>query len=337
MTRPRSSLVSVLDTPYYHCICRCVRRAWLCGEDPLTGTSFEHRKPWMLARLKLLTDVFAIDLCAYALMSNHYHLVIRLDPKRARVWSRQEVIERWTRLFKGAPVMQRALNGEPLEPQESRLVEMITEMWRTRLSDLSWFMRCFNEPIARQANGEDNCSGRFWEGRFKSQALLDEAALLTAMVYVDLNPVRAGMAETVLEADFTSAQQRLFEIARASATPSGRSLLERPRLLPFSGTERQDQPTDLPFNLKDYLDLVDTSGRIAHPGKRGTIPESQHKLLGTLGIDANVWMPTVTQMQRRFEPFLGAPHRLRQIAESRGWRWVRGLTAARKLYARANE
>ncbi len=72
MTRPRASIVSALDTPYYHCINRCVRRAWLCGEDPLTGKSFEHRKPWMLARLKLLTEIFAIDLCDYALMSNHY-------------------------------------------------------------------------------------------------------------------------------------------------------------------------------------------------------------------------------------------------------------------------
>jgi REP element-mobilizing transposase RayT len=97
MTRPRSALVSVSDTPYYHCICRCVRRAWLCGEDRLTGKSFEHRKPWMLKRLKLLTDTFAIDLCAYALMSNHYHVVVRLDPRRTGAWPVKEVIERWTR------------------------------------------------------------------------------------------------------------------------------------------------------------------------------------------------------------------------------------------------
>ena len=337
MTRPRSSLVSVHDTPYYHCINRCVRRAWLCGEDPLTGKSFEHRKPWMLTRLKLLTEVFAIDLCAYALMSNHYHLVVRLDPHRATTWSRQEVMERWTRLFKGPDFMQRALQGEFLHPEESRLVEIVAEHWRSRLADLSWFMRCFNEPIARQANGEDNCKGRFWEGRFKSQALLDEGALLTAMVYVDLNPVRAGIAETVMEADFTSAQQRLFEIAKTTASSNQQSAHETPRLLPFSGVERQDRPTDLPFNLKDYLDLVDSSGRLAYPGKRGRILDTQPTLLSTLGIDPNEWIPTVTQMQRRFELFIGAPPRLRQVAESRGWRWVRGLSSARKLYARANE
>lgn len=337
MTRPRAALVSVLDTPYYHCICRCVRRAWLCGEDALTGKSFEHRKPWMLARLRLLTDTFAIDLCAYALMSNHYHLVVRLDPHRARTWSQQEVMERWMRLFKGPDFMQRAFKREFLHPEEARLVEGVTETWRNRLADLSWFMRCFNEPIARQANGEDNCKGRFWEGRFKSQALLDEGALLTAMVYVDLNPVRAGMAKTVMASDFTSAQQRLFEIARTSTPHHKKESQTKPRLLACSSTARQDRPTELPFNLKDYLDLVDGSGRLAYPGKRGLIPAAQPKLLSTLGIDANEWMPTVTQMQRRFELFIGAPHRLRHIAESRGWRWVRGLTAARKLYARANE
>ncbi|OGT80660.1 MAG: hypothetical protein A3H91_15305 [Gammaproteobacteria bacterium RIFCSPLOWO2_02_FULL_61_13] len=337
MTRPRSSLVSVLDTPYYHCICRCVRRAWLCGEDAFTGKTFEHRKPWMLTRLKLLTDTFALDLCAYALMSNHYDLVVRLDPLQAKTWSGQEVMARWMRLFRGPEFMRRTLTGEVLHPEESRLVETVTAFWRSRLADLIWFMRCFNEPIACQANGEDNCKGRFWEGRFKSQALLDEGALLTAMVYVDLNPVRAGVAETVLEADFTSAQQRLLEIARASTSRQKNESQTKPKLLSFSGNERQDPPMDLPFNLKDYLDLVESSGRLAYPGKRGVIPAAQPKLLSTLGMDANEWMPIVTQMQRRFELSIGAPHRLRQVAESRGWRWVRGLSAARKLYARANE
>ena len=337
MTRPRSSLVSVVDTPYYHCICRCVRRAWLCGEDPLTGRSFAHRKPWILDRLRVLTGTFAIDLCAYALMSNHYHLVVRLDPGRAQAWSRAEVIERWTRLFKGPEVMQRALHGAPLQPDEAALVEELTERWRERLKDLSWFMRCLNEPIARSANQEDGCTGRFWEGRFKSQALLDTGALLTAMVYVDLNPVRAGIAGSVLEADFTSAQQRLFEMARKTASRERKPASGKPVLLPCSGTERADRGAALPFNLKDYLDLVDCSGRLAHPGKRGRILEEEPRLLTLLGIEPAEWLPTVTQMQRRFELFMGAPHRLRQVAAARGWRWVRGLASARRLYARANQ
>ena len=168
MTRPRSTLVSVVDTPYYHCIGRCVRRAFLCGEDAVTGRSFSHRRQWMLERLQLLTETFAINLCAYALMSNHYHLVVKIDAKRALQWSAHDVVARWTRLYSGPPYAQRFLAGEPLAAFERPLLERDIAKWRARLVDLSWFMRCLNEWLARRANEEDACKGRFWEGRFKS-------------------------------------------------------------------------------------------------------------------------------------------------------------------------
>ena len=101
MPKPRKRLVSLNDTPYYHCIARCVRRAFLCGRDPHTGFDFEHRRQWIVDRIQLLVDVFAIDLCAYTVMSNHYHLVLRVDQNRAEHWSNREVTERWLRLFSG--------------------------------------------------------------------------------------------------------------------------------------------------------------------------------------------------------------------------------------------
>ncbi len=145
MTKPRSTLVSVADTRYYHVIARCVRRAFLCGEDRVSGKSFNHRRAWLLDRLKLLTDSFAIDLCAYALMKNHCHLVVRIDVERARGWSDREVVERWCRLFSGPAYAQRYLVGGPLADWEQVLLKGDLLRWSARLSDLSWFMRCLNE------------------------------------------------------------------------------------------------------------------------------------------------------------------------------------------------
>ncbi len=333
MTRPRSSLVSVNDTPYYHCIGRCVRRAFLCGEDPVSGKSFTHRKQCILDRLKVLTEVFAIDLCAYALMSNHYHLVLRLAPDRAQGWTDREIVERWRRIYVGPACVTRFLDGIQLDAAESALLADCIPRWRSRLADLSWFMRCVNEYIARMANAEDGCTGRFWEGRFKSQALLDEEALLTVMSYVDLNPVRAGVAESVENSEFTSGQQRMREVVAPDAPNSGAA---RPALLPFAAALRQGNGdrNGIPFNLQDYLDLLDATGRALHPQKRGAIPETTPRLLTTLGLAPGEWLKSVAELHARFRLFIGSPYRLATLAEQRGWRWISGRAAARRLYSR---
>jgi putative transposase len=167
MTLARRQQISLEETPFYHCLARCVRRAFLCGEDSLTGQSFEHRKPWIVDKLKELAEIFAIDVCAYAVMSNHYHVVLRVDSARAQGWSDEEVIFRWRRLFRGGVLVERFLKGEATTRAERDKVAELTAQWRGRLWDISWFMRCLNESIARQANQEDGCKGRFWEGRFK--------------------------------------------------------------------------------------------------------------------------------------------------------------------------
>jgi len=170
-----------------------VRRAFLCGVDSHTGFNFEHRRQWIVDRIKLLSSVFAIDLCAYAVMSNHYHLVIKIDVDEARQWSDEEVARRWMQIFSGSVLMHQFLANASLTKAELAYIADLLSTWRGRLCDLSWFMRCLNEPIARMANSEDQCTGRFWEGRFKSQALLDVRAVLACMTYVDLNPIRAAI------------------------------------------------------------------------------------------------------------------------------------------------
>ena len=193
MPRARKTLVSLDATAYYHCTSRCVRRAFLCGEDRYSGRSFEHRRQWIEDRLLVLAGIYAIDIAAYAVMSNHYHVAMHVDREQGASWNDAEVIERWHRLFKGSLLSQRCSRGEPLDKAEQHaLAEQVAE-WRQRLISMRWFMRCLNEPIAREANREDNVTGRFWEGRYTSQALLDEKALAACMVYVDLNPIRAQL------------------------------------------------------------------------------------------------------------------------------------------------
>ncbi len=186
MTTARNTQISLSDTAWYHCVNRCVRRAYLCGEDHHSGASYEHRRGWIRDRILELADVFAIDVAGYAVMSNHYHVILHVDTVRAEGWSEEEVLVRWCRLFRGGLLVQRYLSEERSEMDAAevlRVMEYAAE-WRGRLIDISWYMRTLNEYIAREANREDGVKGRFWEGRFKSQALLDEQALLTALAYV---------------------------------------------------------------------------------------------------------------------------------------------------------
>jgi len=91
MPRPRKALVSIDDTPYYHVVSRCVRRAYLCGVDKETGQSYEHRRQWVEERIRLLSSLFSIDICAYAVMSNHLHIVVKLNPNEQSSWSDEAV------------------------------------------------------------------------------------------------------------------------------------------------------------------------------------------------------------------------------------------------------
>ena len=109
MTRARKELVAVEDTPFYHCISRCVRRAYLCGEDYQSGQNFDHRKLWLVERIKFLSSVFAIDVCAYAVMSNHYHVVLFINQDEANSWDHEQILERLGRLFPASTSRLKAL------------------------------------------------------------------------------------------------------------------------------------------------------------------------------------------------------------------------------------
>ncbi|MFY9255709.1 MAG: hypothetical protein WAO83_19810 [Fuerstiella sp.] len=188
---------------------RCVRRAWLAGEDPLTGKDFSFRKEWIRRRLEALASVFAVDVLTYAILSNHMHQILRNRPDVVKTWSDEEAAIRWLKVFPGRRIEEQL--AEPTEVDVQQLCsskERLKEI-RSRLSDISWFMKALAEPIARLCNKQDDCTGRFWEGRFKAQKITDEAGLLACSVYVDLNPVRAKVAESPDESVHTSIYDRL--------------------------------------------------------------------------------------------------------------------------------
>lgn len=163
MTQARKTIVSINDTPFYHCMSRCVRRAFLCGTDRYSGNNYEHRRQWLENKLHEVANIFAVRLCAYAVMSNHYHIVLHVRTDLAHNWNDKEVIERWHSLYSGNFLSTRFIAELPLSPTETELLNKDIALWRSRLCDISWFMRVVNEYIARRANKEDNCSGRFWE------------------------------------------------------------------------------------------------------------------------------------------------------------------------------
>ena len=316
MAKPRKRLVSLQDTPYYHCICRCVRRAYLCGVDPTTGFDFGHRRGWIVNRIKQLADVFAIDVYAYAVMSNHYHIVLKIDAPASTDWTDQEVADRWLRLFKGPDIVRRWARGEPMGQGEMVLVAAFIETWRRRLADLSWYMRCLNETIARMANREDECKGRFWEGRFKSPALLDERALLACMAYVDLNPIRAGLAQTPETSEYTSVQERI-----ENPNPSSLSLFQ----------DQSDVGGNIPFRLQDYLTLVDWSGRAIRADKPGYIPPHAPPILERLGMKQSATLDYVRRKHDWSTNALGPVSQVRAMARSAGLKFIKGIRLSQRL------
>ena len=293
MTYPRAHTVSPNVGRYYHCTSRCVRRAWLCGTDELTGRSFEHRKHWIESRLLGLAEIFSVRLWGYAVMSNHYHVVVQTKPEQVADWSDEEVATRWMRLCKIPDEDTRARRVAATLGNAERLKEL-----RQRLGSLSWFMRYINEPLARMANHEDGCTGRFWEGRFGASALLDEGAVLAAMVYDDLNPVRAGAIDTPDQAEHTALAHRL------------RTQTESDHRLGRLG--------ELGISLGDYLALVRwTAKRDQSPDPR---PPVAILAIGT----AEDWRQRIKARRKRCRA-QGSVPLLRQFAEACGQSWVAGV------------
>ena len=311
------------DTCYYHLISRCVRRAYLCGIDHHSKKSFEHRRQWIIDRFRFLTSIFSIDIAAYAVMSNHYHLVVHINDSEAKAWTNEEVCERWLKLYKNHPLVSRWQKGESSCEAEKEAALVIIGKWRERLCDVSWLMRGLNEYMARKANKEDNCKGRFWEGRFKSQALLDEKAVLACMAYVDLNPIRANMATNLQTSEYTSIFERAYDKSSKIDKPNELPFTIKP-LQGFIGHEHQYQANGIAFSLTDYFNLVEETGRIIRADKNGSINEKAYPLLAELGFSGEDWLHLAQHFGKEYHQAVGSLSQLAMYASHTNRQWISG-------------
>jgi putative transposase len=339
---PRNFYVPEGQDIVCHTLTRCVRRAYLHGYDAFSNRDFSHRKAWIVKRLQFLTSLFAVEVCAYSILHNHYHLILRILPSIVPSWSDRDVAIRWLSL---SPHQ----DSPPSESQIAALASSparISEL-RRRLGSLSWFMACLNEFIARKANKEDGVKGRFWESRFKCRALLDDAAIVAGMVYVDLNPIRAGLADTPEDSDFTSIQDRIRAWRKVNM-PAVNSTTAQPQMSdnspdPSTSTDSSSwlcpiesdfsRPGILPITTSQYLDLVDRSGRILKTGKLGFIDPDLPPILLRIGANPNAWIDTISQFDSRFRIAAGLLSSLRTFARQLGRRWVIGVTSAKVAFS----
>lgn len=315
MTRARSQQVCLDATPYYHCVSRCVRRTYLCGYDKQSQVSYEHRRGWIETRIKQLSQIFCIDICAYAVMSNHYHIVVHVDRDKANMLTDNQIIERWQTLHSKPVLIERYLSNQINSEIELIAIKEIIATWRERLFNLSWFMRELNFYIAMKANREESCSGHFWESRYKSQALLDEKALLAAMAYTDLNPIRAGIAEMPETSEYTSIKERLKGVNYQQS--------QAPCLHPFIGHSNNKLVSGIPFKLIDYIELVDWTGRRFRE-RKAQINSQLPLILDRLNINQREWLTVCLQLEKHKALLVGQKENMQLAIPKMGRQRIRG-------------
>jgi REP element-mobilizing transposase RayT len=329
--------------PPLHLITRCVRRTRLCGGR------YQHRKVWIQNRLLFLSQHCAVGIAAYAVMSNHMHVVAIPRPWLVDAWSDEAVV-------RSALLVSKRLDdqGHPAGSLSEAAVQArlrqpaFIARWRRQLADVSWFMRLLNEPIARLANREDEVTGHFWEARFRSIPLLDQAALFSCMAYVDLNPVRAGLCESLETSDFTSIQDRLCAAAQRAPAKAADEAQLRSEVAAWqheaSATERascllsiedccgdpKDRMNWPPLDPDAYVELVRQTGAIIRSDKPGYLADQRlggNDLLGQLDLDAQTWALTMRSPGSLAGRALGGAETLAKEVIRTGAQWIQRTSA----------
>jgi hypothetical protein len=348
-TSARKEIVLEGEVGVYHVWTRCVRRAFLCGQDRLTGRDYEHRRDWIRAYLPLLCGQFGVEAGFHVEMQNHVHLVLRTRPDVVETWNDVDVVRRYKTINR----LIRSQDGKTIEPvsEAEILLELAQpgriDQLRKNLCSVSQFMKALCEHIARRANQEDQVSGTFFESRFQCRRIENAAGILICGMYIDLNQIRAGEALTPETSTHTSAFDRICgwqarrqggrtqEAARQDAAVDGwlceLTLDERSGAYrgadPSASGQRASDKGLLPIPLEEYLQLLDWTGRQMAEGKQGSIPRNLSPIFQRLGINCQMWLELVTQFDTLFGRVVGQAQQVVDSAARAGRRWYRGRKA----------
>jgi hypothetical protein len=297
----RADIIDEYSVGTYHCINRCVRRAYLCGQDIVSGKNYEHRKAWLEKRLAKLAKIFAIKVSSHVIMDNHLHVVLTNRPDIVRGWDANELIDRWWQLY---PRDNKEVIPEQLRQAWLVDFEHMTKISK-RLSSISWFMKCLVEPLARIANREDGATGRFWQGRFSSIKVLDQRAALETAIYVDLNPIKAGKCTTLEESDYTSIAARIAALIKGAPLDF---------VLPIKEVMRQFVH-EAPYLLEEESDYVE----IVRLRAEELLKKRKE------ACEANSFVASCPTA-------IGSPALLQEEATRLGRKWLKGKRLARIIY-----
>ena len=365
MTKARKYTVQENFSAHYHIINRCVQRVFLMGLDPLTGISYEHRKEWFMERLIYLNGVFTVEVGGYTLMSNHYHINLKTRPDLTEKLTDSEIANRWFLLY--PPKIKKCIVSEAdqISAHVANLLQSPEKLkeYRKRLGSLSWFMKSINEYIARKGNAETNCTGKFWSGRFKSKLSTTASSTLAVQTYIDLNPIRAEIADTPENSEYTSAYDRIHQDQdrkklkevfilhkknkkknqernmNKTFTPEQKvdiSLLFKNRnkakwLSPFYKGENHENPF-FRITQNEYLELLDWTGREIMADKKGAIPIHLKPIFARLEINHNQWIDSLKNYDKWFFRIVGKVSKAWEMLTESTSKWFKGTRANENLF-----
>ncbi len=286
---------------------------------------------------------FGIDLLAFAVMSNHFHLILRNRPDVVGAWDDSEVARRWLMICPHRSDKR----GNPMPPTDAELdtirnCPLILQERRARLADVSWWMRLLCQRIATRSNQEDGATGHFFQERFRAIRLVDEASLLACSAYVDLNPIRAEINQTIETSDHTSAQRRIEAARQRGENDRQPGLNERPRVQPIRPLRDNmlsplsiDEQTDnlgpdasldgtrcsnkgyLAMSVLEYIELLDWTARQSRPGKSGKTPQEAPPVVQRLGLSPESWCELVNGFGHLFHHVAGNPATIDRLRSHR--------------------